>query len=110
MDRKEQIFELRIKGLPYQAIGQILGISRQRVHQISSGYSKLCRSLQRGDWYKKVHDSVLARDNYMCLRCYKDNGKMVVHHIDGNDTNNNPLNLITLCRKCHQNLHNPRLK
>ena len=108
--RKEQIFELRIKGLSYQAISQILGISRQRVHQIHSGYQKLCRSLARDQWYKKIYDSVLTRDNNMCQKCHNTMSKMVVHHIDGDDTNNNPLNLITLCRKCHQNLHNPALK
>ena len=31
--------------------------------------------------------------------------KLDVHHIDGDDTNNNNLdNLITLCHKCHQKI------
>jgi len=39
MDRKEQIKELRQSGLTYQKIADKFNISRQRVHQILTGYS-----------------------------------------------------------------------
>ena len=31
--------------------------------------------------------------------------KLVAHHIDQDRTNNNPLNLQTLCKPCHDNWH-----
>ena len=33
-----------------------------------------------------------------------------VHHIDGDWHNNNPKNLIILCRSCHSKLHHPKGK
>lgn len=30
-----------------------------------------------------------------------------VHHLDGNPFNNAPMNLVTLCVKCHQQAHSP---
>jgi len=48
---------------------------------------------------------VRKRDDYLCQnpKCYlPENGKAHdVHHIDLNKKNNNPVNLIVLCRKCH---------
>lgn len=52
------------------------------------------------------------QDNYTCQNCGKtqeqeletDNRKLSVHHIDGNDTNNNLENLITLCNSCHKKI------
>ena len=38
MGNKDKTLELRVKGLTYQAIGDQLGISRQRVHQLLTGY------------------------------------------------------------------------
>jgi len=48
----------------------------------------------------KIH----SRDFYTCQLCRegKGNGKLPdVHHIDYNKRNNNPWNLITLCKRCH---------
>ncbi len=60
--------------------------------------------------YYNVKAFVLARDNYKCQsgqKC-KHSEKLHVHHIifrskGGTDT---PSNLITLCEKCHNDLHN----
>ena len=38
MKGKDKILELRIQKLTYQAIGEQLGISKQRVHQLLTGY------------------------------------------------------------------------
>lgn len=50
----------------------------------------------------------LERDNYQCQMC-ENKSQLVIHHKDcsGQSTNaNNELsNLITLCRKCHINIH-----
>ncbi len=40
MDRKEAIFKMRDQGWTYQAIANLIGISRQRVHQILNGNEK----------------------------------------------------------------------
>lgn len=50
--------------------------------------------------------------NYKCQECGKiqeqnigeTNEILSVHHIDGNDTNNNPKNLKVLCKSCHQKI------
>ena len=106
-DRNRRMTSLREKGFSYGAIGKVFNISRQRVHQLLSGYVKL----QTGNnkfvgWYKKIHQSVLWRDNHTCQKCGR-RGELV-HHLDSNDTHNNPTNLITLCRKCHLGLHRPK--
>ncbi|MEK6880326.1 MAG: HNH endonuclease signature motif containing protein, partial [Nanoarchaeota archaeon] len=43
---------------------------------------------------------IKERDNFICQECgdYRD---LTIHHIDYNKKNNNPNNLITLCRSCH---------
>jgi len=65
-----------------------------------------------GKYTKTVHklkEEIRKRDNYTCQDCgiiqdvlkgwYK---KLDVHHIDGDDTNNDPENMISLCRNCHR--------
>ncbi len=94
---------LRNKGASYQAIGSLFGISRARVHQIISGYKPL-----------EIREIILERDNYKCqwhkkIFPYRHNTAkkkdLVVHHKDFDDRNNNPENLITVCRKCHGSYH-----
>ncbi len=46
---------------------------------------------------------VLERDEFKCQRCGY--AFLEVHHIDGNRENNDLNNLITLCRKCHFEIH-----
>ena len=46
----------------------------------------------------------LERDNYSCAICGS-NGFPIVHHLDGNIRNNRSNNLLTVCRKCHAELH-----
>ena len=54
-------------------------------------------------------DIILSRDKYTCQYCGTKSVKLEIHHIDGNGTtkireerNNDPKNLITLCRSCHK--------
>lgn len=51
---------------------------------------------------------VLERDNYECQICGNKN-KLVIHHKDCSGQTDNPNNeldnLITLCRRCHINIH-----
>ncbi len=53
------------------------------------------------DGYLK--SQIRKRDNYVCQKCLTpENGwKHSVHHIDYDKKNNDPNNLITLCKGCH---------
>jgi hypothetical protein len=56
--------------------------------------------------------ATLMRDGYQCTQCGKKNTRMDAHHIiwkenGGKDTIEN---LITLCKGCHQKVHQGRLK
>lgn len=47
---------------------------------------------------------------YECCGCGKAEGKLSVHHIDGNHNNNSPDNLAWLCISCHNKIHPNRLR
>jgi len=53
----------------------------------------------------KLRKSIKQRDNYTCQECkmleVELKYKLHIHHIDYNKKNNNPSNLISLCRSCH---------
>ena len=53
-----------------------------------------------------------VRDKRKCILCEKteleNKEKLSVHHIDYDKTNNNPINLISLCRMCHIKEHNKK--
>lgn len=57
------------------------------------------------DFNKGLREEIRERDNYTCQECSKTQEelgwKLDVHHIDYDKTNNNPENLICLCRSCH---------
>jgi len=52
-------------------------------------------------------DEALRRDNYRCQVCGRKKGSVnvLIHHINGNNQNNDPENLVTLCVGCHLRLH-----
>ena len=102
--RIKQIQRLRNKGLSYGNIATVLGISRQRVHQIVSGYDRLLVGHNSYGWYVKLKGFVFERDDYKCQKC-QTKERLVIHHLDGDDRNNNLSNLITLCPACHGGLH-----
>ena len=51
------------------------------------------------DFSKENKTKIRKRDNFTCNLCSKHG--FVIHHIDYNKKNNEPTNLITLCRSCH---------
>ena len=65
-----------------------------------------------GNGYKNKHKA-LGIQTYRrakktkCEWCGSTNN-LLVHHLDENRYNNNIDNLITLCKRCHQNLHTKR--
>lgn len=54
---------------------------------------------------RELKEQIRKRDEFKCQECgytQKQLGyKLTVHHIDYNKQNNNPNNLISLCRNCH---------
>lgn len=57
--------------------------------------------------FENVKQYVLTRDKRICQHCGKNNTKLEVHHIKfrSNGGTDKPSNLITLCSKCHKDLH-----
>lgn len=116
-ERFEKMNEMRQKGLSYQSIGRLFNISRARAHQILSGYNSPAffqskkQKLNTAKEKDKERKMILIRDNFTCKwgeRCKGekvDKNKLVIHHIDFDDRNNNPNNLIVLCNKCHLFFH-----
>jgi hypothetical protein len=60
--------------------------------------------------YKKWSKEVRERDNYTCQICGENNRRMVAHHLESYDTNEELRldlnNGITLCQSCHNEFHN----
>lgn len=59
-------------------------------------------SYHRNDW-DLMRKAILIRDEYSCAKC---GGKefLEIHHKDGTGRND-PENLVTLCQKCHKEIH-----
>lgn len=45
-----------------------------------------------------------------CSATTQDVRRLVVHHRDGDHTNNDPCNLVTLCDTCHKLVHNGKIE
>ena len=114
--RRDYIIYLRDKRMTFREIGELIGISKQRVHQICN---YITSRLQGRDLTREL---VRIRDGHTCKICLKkwEKGKrrFDCHHIDGNcgkkslsyDRIKDLNTLITLCHKCHMNLHSVRKK
>lgn len=72
-----------------------------------------CNKFYKSSCWIRTRVSVLERDNYMCICCYKTTGKVVagdtVHHIlelreDWNKRCDKD-NLVTVCASCHKRIH-----
>ena len=65
-----------------------------------------------GKGFYNIKQAVLHRDNYTCQSCLKKDTKLQVHHIiyKSNGGSNSMDNLVTLCKHCHQKIHNENLK
>lgn len=110
IERKEKIREFVDKGLSLRAVAELFEVSRSRIHQIYKGYNS------NDEHLKKLKLIIKKRDNFQCQwgeKCKDKKGKrliidekdLIVHHIDFDDENNNPSNLITLCKRCHSSFH-----
>ncbi len=56
--------------------------------------------------WAKIRFRIVSRDNHKCrmINCVS-SLDLNVHHIDYDRSNNDDINLITLCRKCHAQIH-----
>lgn len=76
---------------------------------------KLCPAYIDGRSYKEysskfkgyIRKNILKRDNCICQLCYSKYSKkeLEIHHRDVNKFNDKESNLITLCKKCHLEMH-----
>ncbi len=54
--------------------------------------------------WKAIRNAILDRDGQQCTVC--GGGKdLHIHHLDGDPTNDDPANLLTLCGICHARVH-----
>ncbi len=103
-------------------VESILPVSEWKVELASFDIHKITNPEVEGGGYQEgnqkgfynVKAYVLHRDNYTCQNCKgkSHDKKLCVHHIKfrskkGTDT---PSNLITLCKKCHTDVHNGRVE
>jgi len=85
----------------YAAIARIYNTTRQRVHQIVTGYdSSAHHDFSFSNVYIKID---------RCTTCLAES-PTDIHHLDRNPGNNKPNNLIALCKECHQKMHKGKKK
>lgn len=96
---KTNMQQLRTQGYTFKQIGGLYNLSKQRIHQILSGYKNNLRKSHTG-----MRNAVFARDSHKCQKCDSANN-LIAHHIDKNSSNNIYNNLITLCSSCHRDIH-----
>jgi len=108
MNRRNKIIELRNKKFTFQKIAELLNVSRQRVYQI---YQKDAQRKNKTYSGIRLKRQIKERDNYQCQWGEKCKDKsisrsnLIIHHIDYDENNNDPNNLITLCKFCHAYFH-----
>lgn len=101
---RAKIFKLRCAGHSYTTIAERLSISKQRVHQVLTGYispSKLYRTKRP----LSLRIDILQRDGFQCVLCGRKPPETVLH-IDHRIPSSkggtlNPDNLQTLCKECN---------
>lgn len=97
--------------------------SVQEKQKISETMIKNNQSLFRNNYgypdrvyWMELTEKVFIRDNYTCQECgsklarIKGPGQVQCHHIDYDTTNNELVNLITLCTSCHAKTGYDRLE
>ena len=112
MNTLDFIREKRKERFSYREIGELLKVSKQRIHQLLTGYKSQKRGLQGID---RTREMVRKRDDWTCQDCGKKwvEGKrrFDCHHLNGlcgkkskkYDKISEMDEMITLCHKCHFN-------
>jgi 5-methylcytosine-specific restriction endonuclease McrA len=94
MNRNDEIKQLAAQGIRYAEISAKFNISRQRVHQIATGYKQIPRRFK--------NKAILLQK--ICTDCGLIKAEHI-HHKDENPSNNSDSNLIPLCKECHYKAH-----
>lgn len=55
----------------------------------------------RSSKQQKIADSLMFANDHTCCICREKGKHVQIHHIDGDDSNNDPANLAILCIECH---------
>lgn len=98
-EKVKKILELRfVKNFTLQKIGNIFGVSRQRIDQLL----KNRKNIEPNERF-----NILFSYDFKCQWCgiILTNKTYQIHHIDLNPSNNKNNNLICLCKKCHKKFH-----
>ena len=69
MDNSEQARYMRQQGMTYREIGIQLGLSRQRAHQLVTGYVPPSKTLQAA---QKALDAIVREAQAECIGLYLD--------------------------------------
>lgn len=88
-------------------IVEIANFDIQKIKNPNISNEQYQQGEQSGFW--NTREYVLYRDNHTCQHCKSKSKDTVlqVHHIESRKTgSNSPDNLITLCKTCHEALHN----
>jgi hypothetical protein len=93
---KDKVIKLYKQRYSSGEIARKFGISTQRVHQIVKGYQSFATSVGDLSRYPRLVGKP-------CQRC--GGPQQVIHHVDGNSSNNAESNLIPLCKLCHTAVH-----
>lgn len=79
------------------------GISKDMHEYYEENRQEIIERIRRNK-YGGQYFLILKRDNYQCQNCHG-TSYLHIHHKDGNKENNNPDNLLTLCKRCHRITH-----
>lgn len=80
---------------------------RKRIGKLCPTYIDGRSYIDYSNKFKKLRKEIIMRDNYTCQLCFVKyySKSLEVHHKDINKYNDNKNNLMTLCIKCHQEIH-----
>lgn len=95
LTNREEVTSLYNKLKNFSRVGQLLGISRQRVHQIVKNYKNTGAIHGREHLYKTFG---------FCKVCGIKKA-VHLHHIDFDNQNDQSANLIGVCKTCHYSIH-----
>jgi len=97
MMNKKQSFETR-KKIYFSRIGKTAGENHPKFKtgEWSKGYT---------GGFSGFIKKFIKKESDGCVLCFKGDGELHVHHVDGGKINQNVENLICLCKVCHHSIH-----